>query len=148
MKLHVVKDGLGALRPADQEATEALKKFPAGEYLTAEVRRPRNGKFHRLFFALLQVVHQNMPEKLEAQYPTIDRLLWEVKLQTGYFDQVVSLGGTSYFIPHSISFAKMDEDTFGQFFQKAIDICRKYFLPGVSEHVLRDHINAELSRYG
>jgi len=148
MQLHLTKDRMGALRPADDQATEALKHIKAGEYLKVDIVRPRGGAHHRLFFALLQTVHSNMTEELRHKYPTIDRLLLEIKLQTGYFDQAVSLGGKAYFIPKSISFARMDQGEFEEFFGKAITVCRKYFLPGTTEKELRDSIDAELSRYG
>ena len=147
MKLHLVKDRMGALRPADEHAEEALKGIKAGEYLKVELTRPRNIKFHRLFFALLTVVHHNLPEELELKYPTVERLLWEIKLQTGQFDLGESLSGKPYYIPHSISFAKMDEDSFEKFFTEAIGICRKYFLSGVSERELLDSVDTELSKY-
>ena len=148
MKLMVVKDSLGALRAADDAATQALKGIAAGEYLKIDLTRPRNPQFHRLFFALLTVVFENLPEDLEHKYPTVKRLLWEVKLQMGFFEMHETLGGKMVPIPGSISFAKMDDVEFETFFQTAIGICRKYFLPAVSESGLRESIDAELSRYG
>ena len=148
MKIHVLKDRMGALRAADEQAEEALKKMKAGEYLTADIVRPRNPKFHRLFFALLNVVFTNLPEELEKKIPNIDRLLLHIKLQTDHFDIDSTLGGKELYIPHSISFAEMDEDKFEVFFARAITVIRKHFLPGISERELRDSIDAELSRYG
>lgn len=147
MKIHVTKDNFGALRPADQSAKEALSKIGAGEYMTAEIKRPRNPKFHRLFFALLDVVMENMSHEQRDQWPTKERLLWEIKLQTGYFQMAESVGGKMYPIPSSISFASMDDVEFGEFFTKALDVCRRYFLPGVSDAELREALDAELAQY-
>ena len=148
MQIHVTKDRMGALRPADQHATEALKGFKPGEYLRVDVVRPRNGQHHKLFFALLQTVFDNMGEDLETRYPTIDRLLYEIKLQTGYFDMHETTGGKMIPLVQSISFSKMEQGDFDVFFGKAMTVCRKYFLPGTSERELRESIDAELSRYG
>lgn len=139
---------MGALRPADQQAEEVLRKIPPGEYLFVDISRPRNGKFHRLFFALLSVVHENMNDEARQKWPTVDRLLWEVKMQTGYFDVAESVGGKPYYIPHSISFAGMDDDAFSEFFSKALDVCRRYIIPGVTEPELRAAVDAEIARYG
>lgn len=145
MKLRVVKDRLGALRPADDESKQALAKIAAGEYMTAEIKRPRNPGRHRMFFALLDVVWSNLPEEMHERYPTIERLRWEIKVQTGYFDLHETLKGVQVPIVHSMSFASMDDVEFEVFFSKAMAVCRKYFLPGVTDKELRDAIDAQLA---
>lgn len=145
MKIRCTKDRLGALRPADDESKAALTKIPAGEYMTAEIKRPRNPKRHRMFFALLDVVWSNLPEDMHQRYPTIERLRWELKVQTGFFDLHETLRGVQVPIVHSMSFAAMDDVEFELFFQKAMAVCRKYFLPGVTEKELRDAIDSQLA---
>ncbi|HEC26718.1 MAG TPA: DUF1367 family protein [Gammaproteobacteria bacterium] len=147
MKLHLVKDQFKNLRPADKMTDEALSGFGIGEYLSCEIKRPRNGKFHRLFFALLSVVHDNLPEHLESRFPTVERLLWEIKLQTGRFDVAETMGGKTFYIPQSISFAKMDQDEFNAFFDEAMTVITKYIMPGTTIAELREAIHGEISKH-
>ncbi len=148
MKIEVVKDRFGNIKGASNDACNVIRKFPQGEVLQAEIRRPRNAKFHRLFFALLNLVMENMPEKYEHMFPTIGHLLDELKFQCGYYEMHETIGGKKIPITKSISFAAMDEDEFGQFFSQAISVVRKYFFEGVDEDALRQEIDAELSKYG
>lgn len=145
MKLRVTKDRMGALRAADDQSKQALAKIVPGEYCTVELKRPRNPGRHRMFFALLDVVWSNLPEEMHQRYPTIERLRWELKVQTGYFDLHETLKGVQVPIPHSISFAAMDDVEFEVFFSKAMAVCRKYFLSGVSDRELRDAIDTQLA---
>ena len=147
MKINLVKDNFGKLVPADADAVQALKKYQAGEYLSADVVRPRNLKHHRRFWALITVVFENLPEHLEALYPTTERLVWELKRQTGYFEAMVTEDGTSYIVPKSISFASMDDAEFDKFFGEAIRVCIKVFLPQVSNIEIRTAVNEELARW-
>ena len=148
MDLMVTKDRMGALRAADEASTEALRSLAPGEIYRVQLTRPRNLKMHRLFFALLTVVHSNLPDEMLAKFPTVDRLLWEIKLQTGKFDLHESLGGKMVPIPKSISFARMDQAEFDSFFADAIGVVRKFIIPGISERELRDAIDEEIGRYG
>lgn len=147
MKLHVTKTQLGHLVPADRESKEALQKIEAGEYLTADIKRPRNERYHRLFFALLTMVHDNLTDEQQDKWPTVERLLIEIKLQTGYFDMAESVTGKMYPITKSISFAAMDDGEFDQFFGKAISVVCRYILPGVTDAQLREALDQELSQY-
>ena len=144
----VTKDRMGALRAADEAATESLRSLAPGEIYRVKLTRPRNLKFHRLFFALLTVVHSNLSDGMLAKYPTVDRLLWEIKLQTGRFDMHETLGDKMVPIPKSISFARMDQGKFDKFFTAALGVVRKFIIPGISERELRDAIDDEIGRYG
>ncbi len=144
----VTKDRMGALRAADEASTESLRTLAPGEIYKVELTRPRNLKFHRLFMGLLTEVHKNLPDEMTAKYPTVDRLLWEVKIQTGHFDMHETLGGKFVPIPKSISFARMEQGDFDKFFSNAIGVVRKFIIPGISERELRDAIDEEIGRYG
>ena len=138
----------GVLKPSDRVSATHLAQYQEGEILRVHISKPRNVKFHRLFFALLQTVFNNLPEDLEQKIPTVDRLLWELKLQMGRFDISESIGGKQIFIPHSISFASMDGDEFERFFADAIHVIRKKIIPGIQESALRDAVDSEMAKYG
>lgn len=148
MDLLLTKSALGELRAADEATTQALQKIGAGEIVRAKISRPRNIKMHRLFFALLQVVWQNLPESMAEKIPTIDRLLWEIKLQTGRFDLHETLGGKMVPVPASISFAAMEQAEFDEFFADAMRVIRKFIMPGITDAELRRAVDEEIGKYG
>lgn len=144
MRIYVRKDALGVLRPADRQAREALKRYKQDDVLSVDLKRPRNGRFHRKLWALLEVTMLHLPESMESKFPTAERLLWELKCQTGRFDVHTTLGGRETVIPHSISFAKMDEDEFGVFYSECVEVICKHILPGVSNDQLRASAEEEI----
>ena len=95
MKAMLVKTdkGLRGATPADQEAwakfRRKLETMKPGTWLRMEWARPRHGKHHRKFFALLQLVAENSEtydtvairkmDELDALNTTIRRLTeaWE-----------------------------------------------------------------------
>ena len=148
MDLLVTKDRVGALRAADEASAESIKTLAPGEVYRVVLTRPRNVKMHRLFFALLTVVHANLSEGMLERFPTVERLLWEIKIQVGHFDLHETLGGKMVPIPKSIAFSRMDQAEFDRFFSDAISVVRKFVIPGISERELRDAIDEEIGRYG
>ena len=142
----ILQKTLHGFKPADRHSHEAWQKMERGTY-KAKVTRGRNLKFHRKYFALLDVIMDNLPEELEAKFPTIDRLLWEMKLQTGKFDVHISLGGTETVIPHSISFAKMDQDEFEKFYEGTIQVAVKHIIKGIDEQELRQAAMTEIMEF-
>lgn len=123
---------LGALRPADDAGRELLAKLGNGEVVKAAIKRPRNGKFHRLFWALMVKVHENLSDEQRARYPTPEILVAWFKIATGHCDAFAVEGRGMVYIPKSISFAKMDDLEFGKLFDRCADLIAKNFIHGVS----------------
>lgn len=148
MKLHLEKTpfGLAGMTPGDQTAIDDLKK---GTY-AAELKQPRNIKFHRKFFSLAHVAHD-----MQDQYKTFDSFLDAIKIAAGEFDVVqvkipdfekemnawggITIHhlhdrkeGTNFVVlkPKSISFSKMDETIFESFYSRVIDALITNFCPG------------------
>lgn len=128
---------LGSLRPADDAGEAALRKIGNGEVVQIELKRPRNIKHHRLFFALMNVVHSNMDE---ARYPTVDDLVSAIKIAAGLRTRIVLPNGEVGFIPGSIAFHKMSQDDFSAFYERVVDLICKHFLPGVESDALREEV--------
>lgn len=135
MKLNVIRTQWG-FKPAYEADLEALRKIPIGQERQCDITMPRNIKFHRKFFGLLNIVFDNMDTPALFKTPTgqtieiksVDDLLWHVKMQTGHYEQKVTLGGRIVFEAKSISFASMGEDEFEKFYSATIDVILKYFL--------------------
>ncbi len=118
MKIRVYSRG-DTIVAFDDEASQAMKKFPVGEMLELEISRPRNGKFHKKFFAMLNIIVQNYHENI-----TVNDVLTHVKSELNYWDAVM-VGNSHHKRYKSIAFANMDEDSFSEFYNRAVDVCLK-----------------------
>lgn len=129
---------LSALRPLDEAGETALGSFGDGEVVTVEVKRARNPKHHRMFWALMTIVWNNMDHE---RYPTVENLVAAVKISTGHRETVQLPNGTEVYIPKSISFAKMDQTEFSSFYDRVCDLLAKHFLPGVTSAELKAEVS-------
>jgi hypothetical protein len=128
---------LRSLRPVDQAGEDALRKIGMRQLVTVEVKRPRNIRFHRLYWALVTIVWEQLDE---TRYPTPDDLHAAIKISAGLRTRIVLPDGTVGFIPGSIAFHKMNEDEFAAFYDRVCDLVAKYFLPGVTNAELRNEV--------
>lgn len=125
----------GSLRPVDDTGEDALRKIGQGQVVTVEVKQSRNIKHHRMFFALMTLVWNQMDQE---KYPTVEDFVEVVKIAAGHRKRIVTPRGEVGFIPRSIAFHKMDQTAFDAFYDRVCDLLAKHFLPGVT--------NAELKR--
>lgn len=138
VKLYVCK-GLGAtLRPADEVATEAIRKMPAGEVYEIEIKRPRNLKFHRKAFALMQLAYEN-----QENYTDFDKFRRALVIEAGYFDDLRLMDGTTIREAKSIAFGKMDEDEFGKVYTAILNTILTKVLPGTD----RPELEAQVEQF-
>lgn len=128
---------LGSLRPADEGGEEALRKIGHGECIMVEVKRPRNVRMHRMFWALMTIVWEQMDHE---RYPTAEDLVAAVKISAGLRTRIVLPGGEIGFIPGSIAFHKMSQGEFERFYDRVCDLLAKHFLPGVTSAELRSEV--------
>ncbi len=115
MKLYV-KNTLTGLVPMYGSDYDEKKRLKLGEEYEVSIRRPRNIKFHKLFFALLNLGHQNT--QMELPFETYRR--WAV-MKAG-FVKVYNTPKGQLFEPESIAFANMDEDRFRQVYDRVLDV--------------------------
>lgn len=128
---------LGALRPVDQAGEDALRKLGQGQLVEIEIRRPRNIKWHRLYWALVTLVWDNSDTD---RYPTAEDLHAAIKIAAGLRTRIELPDGTVGFIPGSIAFHKMSEDDFAVFFDRVCTLVARHFLPGVTNEDLRREV--------
>lgn len=133
----IAQKHLGALRPTDEVGQEALRKLGNGELVTVEFRKSRNIKHHRLFWALMSIVHQNMDHD---RYPTVEDMTSAIKIAAGLRTRIELPNGEVGFIPGSIAFHKMDQAAFSEFYDRVCDLIAKHFLPGVESEALKDEV--------
>jgi len=130
---------LGSLRPVDQAGEDALRKMGSGEIVSVEVKRPRNVKHHRMYWALLTLVHDNMDGD---RYPTVEDLHAAIKIAAGLRTRIVLPNGEVGFIPGSTAFHKMDQTAFDAFYDRVCDLIAKHFLPGVTSEELKREVGS------
>lgn len=138
MKFLAVKH-LGSLRPADVAGEDVLRKLGQGQFVEIELRRPRNVRFHRKYWALVTLVWNQMDEE---RYPTAEDLHAAIKIAAGLRTRIELPDGTVGFIPGSIAFHKMTEDDFTAFFDRVCNLIAEYFLPGVTDAELRAEVES------
>lgn len=127
----------GQMTPASQHDADMLDALRPGETVRVTVKRPRNLKFHRKFFALLQAAYQF--EQVSDRYENLDQFLQSVKIAIGHADRhEAQIAGERcvILIPRSISFASMDDTEFERFYSATLDALLRRWLRGVSEDEL------------
>lgn len=122
MELYLVKQLNGSLLPAYDSDYEKVKKIKQGDTVKCEVTKPRNIKFHKKFFALMNLVYQN-----QERYEHIDDLREQLTIAAGYYTTTYTLEGVEQQKAKSISFAAMDELEFGELYNALLDVIIKYF---------------------
>ncbi len=133
MEFYLTKTDTMTFKASYDSDAEAVKHIPIGESVKAKFTKSRNIRHHRKFFAMLQMVVDNMPETMPNQYQDIDLLLDEIKFQLGHFEMHHTLGGKDYYKVKSISFGKMDQVKFDEFYNRAVDVILKWFLKDLTK---------------
>jgi hypothetical protein len=133
---------LGVLRPANAPAEAAMQKIKLGSEVRVEIKRPRNIRHHKKFFAMLKIVFEN-----QEHYQSMDVLLGVCKLATGWADVVQTKHGTVG-LPKSIAFHKMNAEQFEQFYERAVDWVAQEVIPGLQRGDLDESVERELLNFG
>jgi hypothetical protein len=128
---------LGGLRPVDDAGEDMLRAMPQGTLVRVEVKRVRNPRMHRLFWALMTVVWQNLDQD---RYPTVEDLAAAIKIVAGLRTRIELPNGDVGFIPGSIAFHKMDQTEFSEFYERVCDLIARHFLPGVTSEELKGEV--------
>ncbi len=145
MTRHLFRRVKDSLVPASDDAQEAIKKLKFDvDYWLEMPRRARNSAFHRKYFAMLTIAHENLPEAFETLWPEVEDLLYELKIQTHHFDEHVTTGGAIEKKVRSISFASMSQDEFEAFYTKSINFVCKHVIPGLEADALRDWVEEQI----
>lgn len=119
--------------PLNDEATEVFARAKFGEIVELKATKVRNGRYHRLFFAMLKLISENSNPHISQK-----SALHFAKMAAGIGDVVVDSKGHTHFIPGSISFAKMDQQGFEDFVAAAIPPLVGRFMAGTAPKVLID----------
>ena len=102
-----------------------------GEVVSAEIKRPRNYRFHKKYFALLNYAFGIWePECLEYKGKMVgksfERFREDITILAGYYTLTENIKGEVRAEADSISFGKMDDDKFAALYSKTIDVLLKH----------------------
>ena len=136
MKFTIVKQMNNSFKVAYDSDYEKLKKIKVGDLLECEIRKPRNYKFHKKFFAMLNLVFQN-----QERYDNIDDLRHDLTIVSGYYTERVNIQGEHVKMANSISFAKMTETEFSNLYDSFLTQVQKYF------HFDKETVNENLEQF-
>lgn len=138
----IMRRGLSGLMPATAQAEEAIRELPIGADFKVTVKRGRNIQHHKLYWALVSLIHQN-----QSRYMTVENVSDALKIMVGHCEMMQLRNGQEIRVPKSISFAKMDQTEFNKFFERIKTLVITQILPGVTkaqlEHEIADMIGLE-----
>jgi hypothetical protein len=114
MKL-LLRNTLSGLMPLYPSDFDEKRKLKLGQDYEAEIKNPRNVGFHRKFFALVNLGHENT--SLDMPFETYRKYLI---MKAGYFKIYQTPKGV-YYEPDSISFGSMSQDQFEEVYSRVLD---------------------------
>lgn len=137
--IYLVKTESGEIIPSSYDDHEYFRKKKPGAVLKAKITEPRNGQFHRLYFALLDVAFNN-----QEKYDCFEDFRVECQLRAGHYKQHVTLKGKTVYVPMSIAYDKLDNDAFEKLYEQVLQVILKYFLHGTTEQEIHNEIQKYL----
>ena len=111
-KIWLIKAEHNTFKPLNMIDQEKADKIHISESNMFTLKRVRNPKFHRKYFALINLAFQN-----QDQYINQNHFRKIVQMKAGYFEAVTTDKGIVY-IPDSISYESMDETAFSDLYEK------------------------------
>ena len=126
---------ISGLKAADLHAAEALAKIKPGQEVRCEIKRVRNSKQLRLYWALIDACWQH-----QDRYATKQDLSDVIKVAVGHSDEVVTKSGRTVARPKSIAFGNMPQEAWEDFFSRVIQFVCERIIPGTNDAELCAHL--------
>ena len=121
MEIHLVRTSLG-LQPYSDEDYEQLRKIKTGSIVKAKIVQPRNVKFHRKFFAMINAAWDCLTERQRTNLRSKDTFREQLLITSGFSEPLYDFNGQKFLErAKSISFAKMDETAFNEVYNRCLD---------------------------
>jgi hypothetical protein len=113
---------MSGLKPIYDTDLELFKKIPFDVPMEFEVKIGRNVKFHKKYFAMLNLAFENQEE-----FKSFEVFRQAVQIGAGYFDRAQRMHGEEVILAKSISFSKMDNEEFEKLYTSVLDTIIEYF---------------------
>jgi len=139
----------GVLMPDSESDVEKLASIANGETVRADIKRPRNIKFHRKYFALLDVLYDLFQPGIlthngQAVAKNRERFRHDIAIATGHYELVVNIKGEVRAEARSISFSAMDDAAFATLYSLTLDYGLAKIAKGKTREELDNWTNAIL----
>jgi hypothetical protein len=139
-EVYLTKQQNGSFIPAMESDKEITDKLAKGQTFRFKVSKQRNYKFLQKFFVLIRIVFEN-----QDVYKNVDHFRNDLTIECGFYDiRVNKFTGAYQMEAKSISFAKMNEIDFNQYFNSFVDkVCELY---GYDREVFIEEINLKTEK--
>lgn len=124
-----------------------MKALDAGEISFLEFIIPRNGKFHRKFFAMLDVGYDAWePDRVRKSYKgrpvekNRDQFREDIIILAGFSEQTFDLKGRMKVRAKSIAFAKMDDEEFENLYSSVCTVLLREVLKTYKDRAELDRV--------
>lgn len=123
------------LKPMYDEDYDEKKKLKIDEVYEAEIRLPRNLKFHRKYFALLRCAWEYLDEHKQAFFKNdLEVFRKSLQVTAGWCEPLFDFETQEwYHAPKSISFETMKESEFETLYNNVRDILFNAIIPNISK---------------
>jgi len=145
MKLYLVKNTFGALKAADEASEENLKSIPIGEMIEVKLKSLINPHQFGLFFAMRDLVFDNLPEKYHKFIHDRRALLDNIKYAIKWYDIRYDISGKPFVSLRTISPAATTKADFASIFSAAKFYIITELLEGITEDQLMDAVIDRMS---
>lgn len=125
----------GALRSAGPDAEDILSNIPNGAQVMVEIKRPRNIKHHRMWWALCQLIADN-----SERYKSAEDVSDMLKVGGGHCKRFEISDGRVVYVPKSISFASMDQTAFSGLWERVIAYVCSHVIRGLDESDIKREV--------
>ncbi|MCR4303702.1 MAG: DUF1367 family protein [Gallionella sp.] len=141
-------------RAAWRRFWKRLKDMEPGEMARVEAVVPRNGKFHRKFFALLTVGFEHWQSgrkhktyKGRPVQKNFETFREDITVLAGFYEQHFDVRGNMVLKAKSISFAKMDDIEFERLYNAVADVLLAHVLTTYAGRDELDEIVEKVMRF-
>lgn len=114
--------------PANEKAETFYQKTKYGDLITLEAKKPRNAGHHRKFFAMVGLVFES-----QELFDNQEFMRQWLTMAAGHFDTYQTPTGKKQYIPKSIAWAKMDQNSFEVFYEDFMNAVWKHIWPTGTE---------------
>jgi len=134
---------------ADPQTAETIRKVKVGNNIHGDFTQQRNAAFHRKLFALFGLAFEYWhPGEIDCKYgvpeKSFDQFRKDLTILAGHYHIVHRLDGTFRVIADSLSFGKMDQDTFDKLYNSILNVIMKKI--SVLDKLSVDEINSLVDR--
>ena len=140
--------------PADTDTADYLNKLKMGDVVTADFKKTRNYNFHKKYFALIKFAYEHWETdtfqnctkfkglKPEKNFETFRN---DLTILAGHYESAFRIDGSVRVKAKSISFAKMNEESFAELYDSTINVILSKILTNYTKQELEDVVGELMS---